>query len=727
MQGPQVKIRKRIKRSNRVGSSRQPCWIVTGSGCDRRQEHPSRTGIISEISRLVLSTGYRHSLPMMRLLLCLPLLLIAASARCDFILFDSEKDITPAPIILFEKAPPYTRQAAVELADYLEKVGGVRPELIEGTPDPVPNRAVWVGYQPVVKSLFPKVDFDFKHSEEILIAATDDHLVIAGRDRWDPDHLEVEGINEKIIGVQQEYGTVNAVYTFLQDYLDIRWLWPGELGEDVPVQKRVAFKPFEFRFHPDILARGGALNYSVLSNKGYGKAHKWARLQRLQLGSLGIGGGHGFGDWWERYHEKHPEIFALQPDGTRNGHPSPRNAKLCQSNPKVWELWLEGVKEQLEKDPTRTVFNGSPNDGWSSGHCTCDQCRAWDHPEGEPRLFHWHHYREERPAISDRHVTFANHLAGLLKKTYPDKEYFVMMLAYGHSRPAPVKARPAENVIMVSVANFYGRTGLVDRGSTWGTTHRDQFAAWGKLAHHLMWRPNTGSPAGWQQGLPDVSIHQTIKDIKFMHANHGRGIYIDAVWEHWATQGPQFYVMTQLLWDPEKDGQAILDDYYKRAFGPAAEDIEAYFDTFEKPRMAFVEKYNFNTERRHFPDLYTDELLASAGDHLKAAAAKTNGAPEIFGKRVAFIQAGLDYTKLSVENIAAMETYWDSPDEAVATKVRENWKEIERICEANPYAINWGPVRPITPRMAGLHPDHPDPKRKKSKPSKKAPNDLDQN
>ena len=38
-------------------------------------------------------------------------------------------------------------------------------------------------------------------------------------------------------------------------------------------------------------------------------------------------------------HETHPGIFALQPDGTRNGHPSPRNAKLCQSNPKVWETF----------------------------------------------------------------------------------------------------------------------------------------------------------------------------------------------------------------------------------------------------------------------------------------------------------------------------------------------------------------------------------------------------
>ena len=80
--------------------------------------------------------------------------------------------------------------------------------------------------------------------------------------------------------------------------------------------------------------------------------------------------------------------------------------------------------------------------------------------------------------------------------------------------------------------------------------------------------PNTGSPAGWQQGLPDLSVQQTIEDIKFVADNECIGIYIDGVWEHWATQGPQFYVMTQLLWDPNADANEILDDYYTRGFGP---------------------------------------------------------------------------------------------------------------------------------------------------------------
>jgi len=626
----------------------------------------------------------------------------------------------PAPIVLAEAALPFTREAAEELATAIEKISGAKPAIVSGTRETIPERAIWIGVQPALKPLFPEIDFDFPHPEEILIAATADHLVICGRDIWDPEHLEVEGIDEKIVGKQREYGTANAVYHFIQEYLGVRWLWPGELGADFPERKTIAFEPFEFRHHPPIRGRSGAFNFSRLSNKGYGRSHRWTRRQRLQLDSLEVSGGHGFGDWWERYHETHPEIFALQPDGTRSGHPSPRNVKLCQSNPKVWELWLDGVAEQLEKDPTRTTFNGSPNDGWSSGHCVCESCRAWDHPNGEPRLMHWHHFREERPALSDRHVTFANRLASVLKERYPDKNYAVMMLSYGHSRPAPVVARPAENVIMISVANFYGRTDLVDRGSTWGTTHRDQFLAWSKLAHQVVWRPNTGSPAGWQHGLPDLSVAQTIEDLEYFAENHGVGIYIDAVWEHWATLGPQLYVMAQLLWDPSKNGREILDDYYRRGFGPAADDVRAYFEMMEAARMEFVKEHGYGSGVFNFPRLYTGELLREAGGHLEIAAEKAETS-EIYRTRVAFVQAGLDWTALLIENVAAMNAYWQKKDDALARQVIANWETMEQLCQDHPWAINWGPVRPSTPRMIGLHPDYPNPK------WKPPVQDLDQN
>jgi len=624
-----------------------------------------------------------------------------------------ENGVSRAPIVVFGGAPPYTRRAADELAEYIERISGAKPTVIEGEPKPPPERAIWVGFQPKVAELFPALDFELARPEEILIAANAKHLVVAGRDRWDPEHREVEGIDEKIVGKQREYGTANAVYTFLQEHLGVRWLWPGELGEDVARQTTIAFSPFERRYHPPIRSRGGVFTFSRLGNRGYGRAHDWTRRQRLQLDSLEISGGHAFGDWWERFHATQPELFALQPDGTRSGFPQAKYAKLCPSNPAVWKQWLADVDAQLRQDPTRTVFNASPNDGWYSGHCVCENCTAWDHPDGERRSFHWHQHREERPALSDRHVTFANRLGRLLEQRYPGRDYFVQMLSYGHSRPAPIEARPDDNVIMVSVANFFGRTHLVDRGSTSGTTHREQFAAWSKLAERVVWRPNTGSPAGWQQGLPDLSIAQTVEDLKFVAAHGCIGIYIDSVWEHWATQGPQYYVMAQLIWDPSRDGQDVLDDYYARAFGPAADEVRGYFELLEQARMAYVDRHGYATGALDLPRLYTADLLDRGERRLQRAAEKVQGVQDVapvYRRRVAFVEAGLAYTRLLVENIDGMRAYWTRPDEKLARRVKENWQRIERLCEEHPGAINWGPIRPQTPRMLGLHPDHPHPR-----------------
>lgn len=144
-----------------------------------------------------------------------------------------------APIIVFRGAPPATRRAADELATYIEKISGAQPRVIEGEPKPVPPHAIWVGYQPAVERLFPDVSFEFTKPEEIVIAATKDHLVIAGRDRWDPAHREATTASGRDQGSwgdhdgQQEYGTANAVSTFLQDHLGVRWLWPGEGGTDI--------------------------------------------------------------------------------------------------------------------------------------------------------------------------------------------------------------------------------------------------------------------------------------------------------------------------------------------------------------------------------------------------------------------------------------------------------------------------------------------------------------
>jgi len=65
-------------------------------------------------------------------------------------------------------------------------------------------------------------------------------------------------------GVQQEYGTANAVYSFIQEQLGVRWLWPEE--EDVIIRDSIAIAPMERRYAPSIRSRSGNVDENVLGD-----------------------------------------------------------------------------------------------------------------------------------------------------------------------------------------------------------------------------------------------------------------------------------------------------------------------------------------------------------------------------------------------------------------------------------------------------------------------------
>ncbi|MCP5559875.1 MAG: DUF4838 domain-containing protein [Verrucomicrobiaceae bacterium] len=636
------------------------------------------------------------------------LLVPLAAHSADFIIV--AKDVAPAPIIVDAGAPPRTHDAAVTLADYVEKISGQRPEVMKGAPQAMPEHAIWVSVSPTVKTLFPKADLDFQHPEETLILANENHLVIAGRDRWDPDHMEAKGRLAMKTDMQQEYGTANAVYSFIQDQLGVRWLWPAE--EDLVQRDRIAVAPCEIRYHPSIRARSGLLQKLSLGDNKEGVDELWARFQRVQLDSMEIDGGHGFGDWWEKYGKSHPEYFAAAPDGSRPSlAPNAGNTKLCASNPAVWKQWLANVEEELAADPTKNIFNVSPNDGYTSGHCTCANCLAWDHPDGEKMTWSFPGgMKFEGVSQSDRDVRFANTLGRLLKEKFPNRELFVMLNAYGFARNPPIGIVPDDNVIISSVANFSMRS----------PEHRklpmEQHAGWAKKAAHLIWRPNLGSQAGLSWGMPDVAMTQAGEDFRFAAQYHCIGLYFDLFWFHWATQGPHYYALAHLAWNPQTDVEALMDDYYQRGFGLAASDVKAYWKLLEQTRMEFVAEEPSRQRAYDLPKKYTPELFAKAQSHLDAAATKIAGADEKYRRRLHFIQCGLDYSKLVVDTRAWMQKLEASKgkDAEAKARVMANWDRVEEMKKTFPeFSINWSAIfRAPEPgkdskRVMGLHPDAP--------------------
>ncbi len=640
-------------------------------------------------------------------LVCLPSCALHFS---DFVLV--AKDTPPAPIVVFEGAPPRTRDAAESLANYIEKISGQKPEIIEGEPSPLPERAIWVGVQPAVKSLFPKTDFDFQHPEETLILANDSHLVIAGRDRWDPAHMEAKGRLAMKTGMQQEYGTANAVYTFLHDHLGVRWLWPGE--EDLVMQERITIAPCELRYHPQFRARASIFTKLELGDHKEGDDLAWARFQRTQLDSMEFPGGHGFPHWWDQYGGQHPEYFAAAPDGTRKAFSDPNYTKLCASNPAVWEQWLEEVEEKLRTNPMQRIFPVTPNDGYTSGHCTCANCLAWDHPDGEKMEWNFGGgVKFQGVSQTDRDVRFANTLADLLKKRFPDKELYVKLGAYGLARNPPLGVKPDDNVIIASVANFAMRSNDEREKPI------EQHTAWSQLTKHIMWRPNLGNPCGLTWGLPDVPITQLAGDFRFAADTRCTGVFFDMLWYHWSTQGPMYYALSHLAWNPRADADAIMNDYYLRCYGPAAQEMKDWWQFWERARMEFVNANPNRFRAFEMPEKYTPGLFAEARRMLDAADAKLAGADEKYRRRLEFARCGFEFTQAVMDIRSAMSQFEASnkKDDAAKARVLAGWERVNKMKTEFPkWAINWNavmrepgpePGEKRNKRLEGLHPNTP--------------------
>jgi hypothetical protein len=555
-------------------------------------------------------------------------------------MFIVEKSVCRVPIIVGKNAPPATLQAAGELAHYMKLISGAAPEIIKGDSDSknLPKHGIWVGIQPELTSLFPDLNFKFINPEEILIACNGQDLVIAGRD-------VING------GKQTECGTANAVYTFLQKYLGVRWFWPGPEGEDIIQNDTVKFSPFVYRFHPPFVQR--RMRRPPCKKEAAAQTEIWFRLQRLSLYSFNYSGGHAFTEWWDKYHKEHPEYFALQPDGTRDNICG-ADVKICPSNPGMQKQWLDNAEEMLRKDPSLVCVSASPNDGSTTGECVCAECRVWDNPNGAIYQLYGKGGPYKSVALTDRYVKFWNILARRLKERFPDREVYVGAYAYGPYTNPPVSEVLDKNVVIGYVGSF------PICSDEYSKKMKGDWGKWAGNAAKMVYRPNLFHYSGGWLGLPTVSMRKTIDDFRFLAENKCIGLNVDSLPMSWATQGIQFYIMGQLAYDPLQDGNALLKDYYARAFGNAAENMEEYFNIMEKAHEAILEKIQLSGGFAKdaiavFRATYTDEILNRADTALKAAEAKFKAdSNTLCKKRVDFIRSGYEFTKLQVEIMQTM-------------------------------------------------------------------------
>jgi len=491
------------------------------------------------------------------------------------------------------------------------------------------------------------IDPDSFQLEELRGYADADRLVLIGDDaRPDGEPL---------------MGSYWAVCQFCDHLLGVKMLWPGPLGTVVPKRATIAIPNLQVGMVPPLRQRKiRNLGYNDRVQRGldaYGwsadeyqqriaEANEWFRFQRLG-GSFRGGYGHAYGDLWSRFGETHPEWFALQADGSRDqsradqGH----RARLCVSNPGLIAQIAADKVAELKAKPLEDCVSISPNDGsGATTFCCCPACEAWDDPHGEPLELRLPSGETvQHVSFTDRFVKFYAAIAEQVAKELPDR--YLGAYAYSTYKLPPISATLPPNV-MIGLVDF-GYLNEADRRRA-----RASWEAWSKAADKLFLRPNI-LMAGL--GFPTVYAHRLAEDIRFCA---DRGMLVtdfDGCLHNWAIDGLNYYVLANLLWDPQTDIDRVIDEYCQAGFGPAANQVRVFFDRIEAVTTAFAATEAYEGRKANpevLAGVYTDGLLQELSELLDQAERAAADHDDVLA-RIDFLRQPLAFAKLKRDYVLA--------------------------------------------------------------------------
>ncbi|CAL1517261.1 DUF4838 domain-containing protein [Chitinophaga sp. MM2321] len=486
-------------------------------------------------------------------------------------------------IFVSESASDPEQRAARELQKYLQKVSGCFMEITHETkPD---AKLIYIGFtgapETLLKNLQPK-EFG---KEEYIIRSDGDQLLIAG-------------------GAPR--GTLYGVIGYLSDYLDCRW-YTREVIK-TPKQTTITLSQIEDRQKPVFV------NREAWYREAYNP--EWAMHNRLNPTIVplpdSMGGSyiaypfaHTFSQLVpsEKHFSTHPEYFA-EVNGKRLNGPNPQ---LCLTNPAVVKIATAQVFEWIKEHPEANIFSIDQNDG--EGNCTCKDCKKIDDAEGSP---------------SGSLLTFVNQIADTVGKVYPAVN--LRTFAYAYTEVPPRNIRPADNVTIrlchYQYCSAHPLTGCDDH-----KPFIERFNAWKKIAKHIsIWDYYTDFA---QFLMPFPNFESFKHDIKW-YADHG----VESIFAQGNNVpdngGGEFselraWVISQLLWNANRDPQALVDEYVNNVYGDAAPFISGYIkllhDEVKKDNLHFSiwlrpeeVKYLSVPVMQKADSLFGQALKAAAGD-----------------------------------------------------------------------------------------------------------------
>lgn len=118
---------------------------------------------------------------------------------------------------------------------------------------------------------------------------------------------------------------------------------------------------------------------------------------------------------------------------------------------------------------------------------------------------------------------------------------------------------------------------------------------------------------GWGYLVPRLHTRLLAENLKHARASGFTDYYGEAC-PHWGLDGPQHWLVAQLLADPAADWRSLVDEYYRRYFREAAAPMRAFFERCEalwmeqKGPVDWLRLYRNEAQAELFPSAVCGEL-----------------------------------------------------------------------------------------------------------------------
>jgi len=440
---------------------------------------------------------------------------------------------TAYQVVIPNRATAAQQHAAQELAAFLGEISGATfPVVTEAQWGRGP--AIFVGLSASARRVDPQASLWGLGHDGLVIRTASPHLLLFGG---------------------EPRGTLYAVYAFLEERLGCRW-WTST-ASTIPRRSTIAPRAIKERQVPILEYREPFFSDAfdgdwAVRNRCNGAS---ARLDGARGGKITYQGFvHTFAALVppEQHFAQHPEWYS-----EIGGKRTPGYVQLCLTNQELKAFVAEQVKAWLHANPKANIVSVSQND--ALGYCECANCKALDDKEGSHAgsLLH-----------------FVNYVAQEVGKEFP--RVAIDTLAYTYTRKPPRYVRPEPNVIvrLCSIECNFARP-LTDASNR---SFYQDLVGWSKVSQRLyVWDyvTNFGHYL-WPQ--PNVFVLGP--NVQTFVTSGVRGIFEQG---SYTTLGGDMallkaWVLAKLLWNPNRDANALIREFLHGYYGPAGRHVGRYLE-----------------------------------------------------------------------------------------------------------------------------------------------------